>query len=223
MPAKGKSQGDISTPVVRRLPRYYRYLSDLLKCGVMRISSLEMSRSLGFTPSQIRQDLSKFGGFGQQGYGYNVELLQGEIGKIIGVGLSYKCILVGVGNMGHALANHIPFNKLGFSLTGIFDKNPAIIGHKINGLTVLSVDDLEVFTEKHKPRVAILAIPPDYAVEMAERLLDCGIVGFWSFTNVELPVEGRAVVEYVHLSDSLMTLCYSLREKEDMYSRQTEK
>ncbi len=203
----------VSIPVIKRLPRYHRYLEELKNLGIVRISSKELSTRMGLTASQIRQDLNCFGGFGQQGYGYNIEQLYNEIGAILGLNNKTKAIMIGAGNLGHAIATHIHFDNRGFDLIGIFDNNPAVIGTKIGGKVVMSSDDLEEFCLKEKPVVAILCIPAEYAAENADKLVSLGIKGFWNFTQYDLVHRYQNVaVENVHLSDSLMTLCYQVKE-----------
>ena len=203
----------VSIPVIKRLPRYHRYLEELKNLGVVRISSKELSSRMGLTASQIRQDLNCFGGFGQQGYGYNIEQLYNEIGAILGLNNKSKAIMIGAGNLGHAIATHIHFDNRGFDLIGIFDNNPAVIGTKVGGKTVMSSDDLEEFCLKEKPVVAILCIPAEYAAENADKLVSLGIKGFWNFTQYDLVHRYENVaVENVHLGDSLMTLCYQVKE-----------
>ena len=203
----------VSIPVIKRLPRYHRYLEELKNLGVVRISSKELSARMGLTASQIRQDLNCFGGFGQQGYGYNIEQLYNEIGAILGLNNKSKAIMIGAGNLGHAIATHIHFDNRGFDLIGIFDNNPAVIGTKVGGKIVMSSDDLEEFCVKEKPVVAILCIPAEYAAENADKLVSLGIKGFWNFTQYDLVHRYENVaVENVHLGDSLMTLCYQVKE-----------
>lgn len=203
----------VSIPVIKRLPRYHRYLEELKNLGVVRISSKELSTRMGLTASQIRQDLNCFGGFGQQGYGYNIEQLYNEIGAILGLNNKSKAIMIGAGNLGHAIATHIHFDNRGFDLVGIFDNNPTVIGTKVGGKIVMSSDDLEEFCIKEKPVVAILCIPAEYAAENADKLVSLGIKGFWNFTQYDLVHRYENIaVENVHLSDSLMTLCYQVQE-----------
>ncbi len=203
----------VSIPVIKRLPRYHRYLEELKNLGVVRISSKELSARMGLTASQIRQDLNCFGGFGQQGYGYNIEQLYNEIGAILGLNNKSKAIMIGAGNLGHAIATHIHFDNRGFDLVGIFDNNPSVIGTKVGGKIVMSSDDLEEFCIKEKPVVAILCIPAEYAAENADKLVSLGIKGFWNFTQYDLVHRYENVaVENVHLGDSLMTLCYQVKE-----------
>ncbi len=206
----------VSIPVIKRLPRYHRYLEELKNLGVVRISSKELSARMGLTASQIRQDLNCFGGFGQQGYGYNIEQLYNEIGAILGLNNKSKAIMIGAGNLGHAIATHIHFDNRGFDLVGIFDNNPAVIGTRVGGKVVMSSDDLEEFCIKEKPVVAILCIPAEYAAENADKLVSLGIKGFWNFTQYDLVHRYENIaVENVHLGDSLMTLCYQVKEIND--------
>ncbi|MEE1502938.1 MAG: redox-sensing transcriptional repressor Rex [Acutalibacteraceae bacterium] len=206
----------VSIPVIKRLPRYHRYLEELKNLGVVRISSKELSARMGLTASQIRQDLNCFGGFGQQGYGYNIEQLYNEIGAILGLNNKSKAIMIGAGNLGHAIATHIHFDNRGFDLVGIFDNNPSVIGTKVGGKIVMSSDDLEEFCVKENPVVAILCIPAEYAAENADKLVSLGIKGFWNFTQYDLVHRYENIaVENVHLGDSLMTLCYQVKEIND--------
>ena len=204
----------ISVLVIRRLPRYYRYLGELLKENITRISSKELSEKMNVTASQIRQDLNCFGGFGQQGYGYNVTALYGEIGAILGVNKLQNIIIVGAGNLGHALANHAGFAKRGFNLTGIFDKDKKKVGQKINGCEVYDMETLGDFLDKNEVRIAILTIPRLCTQEVADLVTAHGVKGLWNFSNMDLEVRDDVIVENVHLSDSLMTLSYQLSESE---------
>lgn len=204
----------ISIAVIRRLPRYFRYLSDLIKLGIKRISSKELSQRMDITASQIRQDLNCFGGFGQQGYGYNVELLYEEVGKILGTDKGFKCIIVGAGNMGNAIANYENFKNRGFEMIGIFDVDPKKIGTVINNIKVLHLDDLDDFVKNHHVDIAILTVPNKHVVGVANKIKDLGIKGIWNFTPTDLKLGDEVVVENVHLSDSLMVLGYKLKEKE---------
>ena len=204
----------VSLPVIRRLPRYYRFLSELLESGKTRISSRELSDLMQLTASQIRQDLNCFGGFGQQGYGYNVKELHEEIARILGLDKLHDCILIGVGNLGEAIGNHMNFENRGFRLTGAFDIKPELIGKKIAGIPIRHNDELEAFCKEHLPAVAILCIPKKAAPKVAEDLISYGVKGFWNFSHFDLgPTHDDIVVENVHLSDSLMTLCYRINEK----------
>ena len=187
---------NVSDAVIRRLPRYYRYLDDLHLKGSVRISSSVLGEKMGITASQIRQDLSCFGEFGQQGYGYNVDELRGEIGRILGVDQSHRIIVVGVGNLGRALIQNFRFNDTGFLLEAAFDVSPALVGTDIAGVPVLDTTELERFVPEHKPDVAVLTVPRAAAQQMADRLIGLGVRGFWNFTNVELSSQeiGRAHV-----------------------------
>ncbi len=218
-----KSKENISIAVVRRLPRYYRYLGELLSSGTAKISSEELSRRMGLTASQIRQDLNCFGGFGQQGYGYNVELLHNELGEILGLRTDHRVVLVGAGHLGHALANWMLGRKVGFNLIGAFDIAPHIVGNKIHDdVEVRHIDELEDFCKAEKPDVAVLTLPRREALNMAQKLKELGVKGFWNFSNMDLNIVGLGLpVENVHLSDSLMMLGYRLHESER--AKQTEK
>lgn len=202
----------ISNLVIRRLPRYYRFLGDLDAMGVSKISSRELAEKMGLTASQIRQDLNCFGGFGQQGYGYNIKDLQNEIGKILGLDRQSSAILLGAGNLGKAIASHINFSKLGFSLEGIFDSDPELKGTKVGDITVSHIDDLEAFCREHKPEAAILCIPKNAASMLSEKLIDLGIKAFWNFSHYDFRLSNQnVIVENVHLGDSLMVLSYNLK------------
>ena len=208
-----KENNQVSVPVIKRLPRYHRYLEELKKMGVVRISSKELSVRMGLTASQIRQDFNCFGGFGQHGYGYNIEQLYNEIGNILGINNKSKAILIGAGNLGHAIATHLNFQNKGFELISIFDNNPEVVGTTVGGLVVLNSNDLEEFCKKEKPDIAILCIPAEYAAENADKLVSLGIKGFWNFTQYDLVHRYENIaVENVHLGDSLMTLCYQINE-----------
>lgn len=206
-----KGSNQVSVPVIKRLPRYHRYLEELKKMGVVRISSKELSARMGLTASQIRQDLNCFGGFGQQGYGYNIDQLYNEIGNILGINNRSKAIMIGAGNLGHAIATHIRFENRGFDLIGIFDNSEAVIGTTVGGKTVMSSDEIEEFCTREKPDVAILCIPSEFAADNADKLVSLGIKGFWNFTQYDLVHRYENIaVENVHLGDSLMTLCYQI-------------
>lgn len=204
---------NVSASVINRLPRYYRYLGELLNSGVERISSKELSKKMGVTASQIRQDLNCFGGFGQQGYGYNVEYLYGEIATILGLNSKYKAILVGAGNIGHALTRNTNFEKRGFELIGIFDNDPEKIGMEIRNLTVLDYNTMKDFVAEHKPTMAILSVPKTVVNQVTQELVDCGIKAFLNFSYAEITTHDDIVVENIHLGDSLMRLCYKISEK----------
>jgi len=201
----------ISQAVVRRMPRYYRYLGELLEKGVERVSSNEISKIMKVTASQIRQDLNNFGGFGQQGYGYNVRFLHEEIGKILGLDQTHNIIIIGAGNLGQAIANYGRFDRLGFHTIALFDVNPNVIGKEIRGIKVYSLDELEDFCSKNKVDIAALTMPKQSADNTAQRLVELGICAIWNFAHVDLDVdEESVVVENVHLSDSLMQLSYNI-------------
>lgn len=208
-----KNNNQVSIPVIKRLPRYHRYLEELKEMGIVRISSKELSQRMGLTASQIRQDLNCFGGFGQQGYGYNIEQLYNEIGTILGIDKKSKAIMIGAGNLGHAIATHLHFENRGFDLIGIFDNNPDVVGSSVGGRIVMDSATLDEFCKKEKPVVAILCIPSEYAAENADKLVSLGIKGFWNFTQYDLVSRYDGVaVENVHLGDSLMTLCYQINK-----------
>lgn len=199
----------VSISVIKRLPRYYRFLGELKEKGIVRISSKDLSEKMGFTASQIRQDLNCFGGFGQQGYGYNIESLYNEIGKILGVDKTRKAILIGAGNLGKAVALHMAFEARGFNLIGIFDKNPALSGQMLRGIPIRHIDGLFDFCKDNSPVVAVLCIPSNAAETLAPQLVQLGIKGFWNFSHYDISANHPNVaVENVHLSDSLMTLSY---------------
>ncbi len=202
---------EISQAVIRRMPRYYRYLGDLLDEGVERISSNELSEKMKVTASQIRQDLNNFGGFGQQGYGYNVQYLYDEIGKILGLQQQHNIIVIGAGNLGQALANYRKFEKLGFIIIGLFDINPMLKGKTERGIPVMMLDELESFASSHKIDIAAFTMPRQNADSIANRLAGLGIRAIWNFAHVDLDLmDKNVVVENVHLSDSLMQLSYNM-------------
>lgn len=207
-----KDRASISPNVIRRLPRYLRKLDELLSAGQTRVSSSELGLQLGFTPSQIRQDFSCFGEFGQQGYGYNVEKLREQIALILGTDEGYNAIVVGVGNIGHALMDNFCFSEWGFNIIRAFDVNPDIIGKEFDGVYVSSMDDLEDFISSNRVDMAVLTVPRDAAKKVAERITSCGINAIWNFTNVELVDPGSPIiVENVHFSDSLLSLSYYIK------------
>lgn len=201
---------EISQAVIRRMPRYYRYLGELLDDGVERISSNELSTRMRVTASQIRQDLNNFGGFGQQGYGYNVKYLYDEIGKILGINQQHNIIVIGAGNLGQALANYVKFEKRGFVIIGLFDVNPALKGISVRGIKVRMMDELENFVKENRVDIAALTIPKDKADEIANLLVNLGINAIWNFAHLDLELPEYVVVENVHLSDSLMQLSYNI-------------
>ena len=202
---------EISQAVIRRMPRYYRYLGELLEDGVERISSNDLSKRMNVTASQIRQDLNNFGGFGQQGYGYNVKFLYEEIGKILGLNQKHNIIVIGAGNLGQALANYVKFEKLGFVITALFDVNPALEGVTVRGIKIHMLDELEDYCKDHVVDIAALTMPKEKADAIAIRLVNLGIQAIWNFAHVDLDlIDKDVVVENVHLSDSLMQLSYNI-------------
>lgn len=206
------AKNQISMSVIRRLPRYYRFLYDLMQNGVTRISSRDLAARMGLTASQIRQDLNCFGGFGQQGYGYIVEQLYTEIGHILGVDNPAGAVLIGAGNLGCAIANHINFGSRGIRLAGVFDDSPSIIGTNMQGLTVMPTIELEAFCQTHKPAIAILCIPKEAAPDLVRRLMEQGVHSFWNFSHYDIAFDyPDAIVENVHLGDSLLTLSYQTK------------
>nr|WP_291234758.1 redox-sensing transcriptional repressor Rex [Frisingicoccus sp.] len=203
-------QREISAAVIRRLPRYYRYLGELLQNDVVRISSKELSNRMKVTASQIRQDLNNFGGFGQQGYGYNVEYLHSEIGKILGLDVQHNMIIIGAGNLGQALANY-NFEKVGYHLIGIFDTNPRLKGVSVRGIEIKMMDTLDDFVKNHQVDVVTLTVPKRQAVEIAHHLEKIGIKAIWNFAPTDLNLSESVCVKNVHLNESLMTLSYEYR------------
>lgn len=204
----------ISQAVIGRLPRYFRYLGELKDNGRERVSSQELSEIMKVTASQIRQDFNNFGGFGQQGYGYNVEYLYTEIGKILGLDQKHHLVLIGTGNLGQAIANYMNFEKRGFLIRGIFDVNSELIGKKVRDIEVRPMEELESFIRKNDIDIGVLTIPKTAAVEVANRLVQCGIKAIWNFAHVDLNVPEGVLVENVHLSDSLMKLSYNINRYE---------
>ena len=208
-------QKEISKAVITRLPRYYRYLGELLEDGVERISSSELSTRMKVTASQIRQDLNKFGGFGQQGYGYNVRYLYAEIGKILGIDRQHNLIIIGAGNLGQAIANYANFERRGFIIKGMFDINPRLIGLVVRGIEIRGVEELEKFIVENDVQIAALTIPKTKAPEIADRRVKAGIKAIWNFAHIDLAVPDDVVVENVHLSESLMRLSYRVCSMQD--------
>ena len=207
---------NVSNSVIKRLPRYYRFLGELKEQGIVRISSKDLSNRMGFTASQIRQDLNCFGGFGQQGYGYNIESLYNEIGNILGVNSNRKAIIIGAGNLGKAVALHMSFEQRGFNVIGIFDRNPALTGQLLRGLPIRHTDGLYDFCRDNSPTVAVLCIPSSAAEVLAPQLVELGIKGFWNFSHYDISANyPNVAVENVHLSDSLMTLSYHVSNLDD--------
>ncbi len=214
-----ENEKKISQAVINRLPRYYRYLGDLLESDITRISSKELSTKMHITASQIRQDLNNFGGFGQQGYGYNVEYLYQEIKKILGLDRMYTMIVIGGGNLGQALVNYTNFEKRGFVIKAVFDINPKLIGMTIRGVEIYDIDTLGAYLKENEIDVAILTLPRAQAIKTANDLAKWGIKGIWNFSHIDLHVPKDVLVENVHLTDNLMTLLYKINE---MYSEEDE-
>lgn len=208
-------QKEISKAVISRLPRYYRYLGELIEDGVERISSNDLSIRMKVTASQIRQDLNNFGGFGQQGYGYNVRYLYAEIAKILGIDRQHNLIIIGAGNLGQAIANYANFERRGFIIKGMFDTNPRLIGLVVRGVEIRGVGDLETFIVDNDVQIAALTIPKTKAPEIADRLVRAGIKAIWNFAHTDLVVPDDVVVENVHLSESLMRLSYKVCSMQD--------
>jgi len=200
----------ISMAVIRRLPRYYRYLNDLSAKGIKRVSSKVMADHMRVTASQIRQDLNCFGGFGQQGYGYGVDSLKEALREILKADQKRRAILIGVGNLGHTLINNFDFAGGGFELVAAFDVKEDIVGTNINGIPVYHIDELEKRCSKNPPAAAVLTLSKNEAQAVAERVKAIGIGGIWNLTNVDLDFDDDFVVENVHFSDSLSTLSYML-------------
>jgi redox-sensing transcriptional repressor len=210
-----KKRSNISMAVIKRLPKYHRYLAELLKNDIDRISSKELSEKIGFTASQIRQDLNCFGDFGQQGYGYNVRDLYNEISSILGLSKDYKTLIVGAGNIGQAIANYTRFDRLGFDLAGIFDANPKLIGIRIRDVEIQDIDNLPEFLKHNKVDIGIICVPKANAQKVCDILVENGVRGIWNFAPTDLNVPREVVVENVHLSESLLTLTYLLKESDD--------
>jgi redox-sensing transcriptional repressor len=204
----------ISASVIKRLPRYYRFLGELKKQGKERISSSELAKRMNLTASQIRQDLNCFGGFGQQGYGYNIEMLQSGIGDILGLTHPAAAIMLGVGKLGVVVAENMNFEKQGFSLIGAFAVDPAVIGKEVAGITVKSLSELEEFCGEHHPEAAFMCVPSSAAPELAEKLIELGVMGFWNFSHYDIGIKHPEVsVENVHFGDTLMRLSYKIKSK----------
>ncbi len=205
-----KSTNKISNAVIKRLPRYRRYLKELSKKGVEKISSKELSNLIGYTASQIRQDLNNFGGFGQQGYGYSVDGLYNEISTILGLDQEYKMVIVGAGNLGQAIAKYTHFYKSGFKICGIFDIDKKLIGTELNGIEISDYEGLVEFTEENQIDIGIICVSKYSAQEVADKLSFAGVRGIWNFAPIDLEVPNRIAVENVHLSDSLHSLAYHM-------------
>lgn len=206
---------NISMAVIKRLPKYHRYLNELMKNDVDRISSKELGEKIGFTASQIRQDLNCFGDFGQQGYGYNVRDLYNQISTILGLDREYKTIIVGAGNIGQAIANYSRFDKIGFDLKAIFDANPKLVGMRIRDIEIEDIDNLKSYIQDHKIDIGIICVPRINAQKVCDILVEGGVQGVWNFAPVDLVVPDEVTVENVHLSESFLTLIYLLHTKQD--------
>lgn len=204
---------NISMAVIKRMPKYYRHLAELLRNDVDRISSKELSEKIGFTASQIRQDFNNFGGFGQQGYGYNVRELFTETGKILGLDRTYKTVIIGAGNIGQAVANYSRFEKFGFGLEAIFDANPKLFGLKIRDVEIHDIDTIDEYLEKHPVDIGIIAVPTSVAQRSVDLLVKNGIKGIWNFAPIDIQVPEDVALESVHLSDSLLTLVYLMNDR----------
>lgn len=211
-----KSEKQISSAVIRRLPRYFRYLRELIRNNIMRISSKDLAERMSVTASLIRQDLNCFGGFGQQGYGYNVKYLYNEISNILGVDKNYSAIIIGMGNLGRALANNPLFEKRNVTIKGLFDVSPNVIGTNVADLTVMDMCEVTDFCRINKIDIAVLTLPKQEAPSAAELLANAGVRGFWNFSNMELNLpEYNVKIENIHLGDTLMTLCYELAKEDN--------
>lgn len=208
-------QKKISKAVIQRMPRYYRFLGELMAEGVVRISSSELSERMQVTSSQIRQDLNHFGGFGQQGYGYHVETLYHEIGRILGIDRQHNLVVIGAGNLGQAIANYTNFERRGFVIRGLFDVDESVIGKSFRGIPVYPVSELEAFVRDNEIHMAAICIPKTSAIPIAEKLVACGIKAIWNFAHTDLNVPADVVVENVHLSESLMRLSYRMKMSEN--------
>lgn len=209
-----KKGSKISNAVIKRLPRYRRYLNELRRKGVDKISSRELSDLIGYTASQIRQDLNNFGGFGQQGYGYNVEALYNEISSILGLDKEYKMVIVGAGNLGQAIANHTYYYKAGFVVSSLFEVNPKLVGIKINDINVRDYEELVQYIEENAIDIGIICTTKDAAQEVADKMSFAGVKGIWNFAPVDLEVPDTVSVENVHLSDGLHSLAYHINRND---------
>lgn len=205
-----KKQAKISNAVIKRLPRYRRYLKELRKKGVDKISSNEFSTLIGYTASQIRQDLNNFGGFGQQGYGYSVDGLYHEISAILGLDKQYKMVVVGAGNLGQAIVNHTYYYKSGFIVSAIFEVNPKLIGLKINDIEVMDYENIVEYVEENEIDIGIICTTMDAAQEVADKLCFAGVKGLWNFAPVDIKTPGHVAIENMHLTDSLYSLAYHI-------------
>ncbi|NMA96139.1 MAG: redox-sensing transcriptional repressor Rex [Clostridiales bacterium] len=205
-----KSKGRVSDAVMRRMPKYYRYLKEMRDDGIERISSRELSDKMGLTASQIRQDFNSFGGFGQQGYGYNVNELYEEIQKILGLDKTYNCIVIGAGNLGQALTNYSGFEREGFHVMALFDINPRLIGMSIRDIPILDIEDIEGFLDQHRVDIAAICAPKDAAQSIADDLIKYGVRGIWNFAPTDVTSSSEVVIENVHLSDNLHTISFRM-------------
>ena len=203
---------NVSMAVIKRMPKYYRYLGELVKNDVDRISSKELGEKIGFTASQIRQDLNNFGDFGQQGYGYNVKELHNQIGAILGVGKEYNAVLIGAGNIGQAIANYSRFTDIGLGITAIFDANPKLVGMRIRDVEIKDIDELKEYLEENNIDMGILCVPRINAQKVCDVLVNGGVRGIWNFAPIDLHVPETVKVENVHLSESLLTLVYQMNK-----------
>ena len=209
-----ETKSDVSSAVIRRLPRYHRYLGELLRAGELRISSAELAKMMGVTASQIRQDLNCFGGFGQQGYGYNIKFLYNKISELLGVSEGYNAVIIGAGNLGRALAATHMFERRGVNRIAMFDVDPELVGTKIYGVPVYNIDELYDFCVSNNVHIGVLTVPKEAAYDVADTLLKAGIKGIWNFANMELKLDTPdVIVENIHLGDSLMALCYEIKTK----------
>ena len=216
-----EARADVPSAVIRRLPRYHRCLGDLIREGKLRISSAELSRIMGVTASQIRQDLNCFGGFGQQGYGYNISYLYAKISELLGVAEGYNAVIIGAGNLGKALAATHMFERRGINRLGMFDIDPAVVGKKIYDTPVYHIDTLRDFCIENRVQIGVLTVPKECAKEITDVLLSAGVKGVWNFANMELKSPSAdMIVENIHLGDSLMTLCYKIKEKDENGGRE---
>ena len=218
---KEVTREDVSLAVIRRLPRYHRYLGELLRENHLRISSAELSAMMGITASQIRQDLNCFGGFGQQGYGYNVKYLYGKISELLGVNEGYSAVIVGAGNLGRALVSSHMFERRGINRLAMFDVDDSLVGTSVAGIPILHVSELENFCRENSVAIGVLTTPKDEAHKMALRLVDSGVLGLWNFSNMELKLPDcpDVTIQNMHIGDSLMTLCYQMASKKKQEER----
>ncbi len=209
---QGKRIPDI---VIKRLPVYYRFLTNLHQMGISRVSSTDLGKKMGITSSQVRQDFFNFGSFGLQGYGYDVDQLRQEIGNILGLNIRHNMIIIGAGHLGQALARHSAFEKDGYSVIGIFDVNPHLMGQEIRDIEVMHVSKITDFVRSNEVDIAVITVPRTYAKEVADLVTELGIKGIWNFTSVKLTVPDDVAVENIHLSDSLMALGYYMKVTKD--------